>query len=101
MTDPTIYDVPAEREQQEILRQEYTATFVKQTFGAVVATIRETDDALLEIQKLPDGTFSLTVHNRVGETDRFEDMSIKLDRKHFAMLGSIAVEQKAENSKNG
>lgn len=88
--DPTIYDVPTEREQEEILRQEYTATFVKQTFGAVVATIRETDDALLEVQKMPDGTFSLTVHNRVGCTDRFEDLSIKLEAKHFAMLGSIA-----------
>jgi hypothetical protein len=67
------------------------AEFKKQNFGATVATIRETDDGLLEVQDMGDGTYSLTVHSRIGETDRFDDMSIRLDRKHFAMLGSIAA----------
>ena len=65
------------------------AEFVKQRYGAIVATIRETDGGLLEVQQVNDGTFILTVHSRVGESDRFEDLSIKLERKHFAMLGSI------------
>jgi len=67
------------------------AEFKKQNFGAVVATIRETDDGLLEIQDMGDDTYSLIVHSRVGETDRFEDLSIRLERKHFAALGTIAA----------
>lgn len=66
------------------------AEFKKQNFGATVATIREYEDGALEVQDMGDGTYSLTVHSRIGETDRFDDMSIKLERKHFAALGSIA-----------
>lgn len=65
------------------------AEFVEQKYGARVATICETDDGLLEIQDMRDGTYTLTVHSRVGETDRFEDMSIRLKPEHFAMLGSV------------
>lgn len=67
------------------------AEFVKQQFGATIATIRETDDGLLEVQDMGDGTYALIVHSRVGETDRFDDLTIRLERKHFAMLGSIAA----------
>jgi hypothetical protein len=66
------------------------AEFVKQQFGAVVATIRESPDGLLEVQDLGNGTFNLTVHSRRGETDQFDDLSIRLEHKHFQMLGSIA-----------
>lgn len=65
------------------------AEFVKQQHGAVVATIREHVDGLLEVQDMGDGTFNLTVHSRHGETDRFDDLSIRLEPKHFAVLGSI------------
>ena len=67
------------------------AEFVKQQYGAVVATIHETPDGCLEVQQDNEGKFVLTIHSRVGETDRFEDLSIRLEHKHFALLGSIAT----------
>ena len=67
-----------------------TAKFERQRFGAMVATIKETADGALEVLARNDGRFVLTVHNRTGETDRWEDMSITLEPKHFEMLGSIA-----------
>lgn len=63
--------------------------FEAQAYDAIVATIRQTDDALLEVVKGRDGTFNLVIHNRVGETDRFEDLSIRLEPKHFALLGQV------------
>jgi hypothetical protein len=71
--------------------EEPRAVFQKQHYGAVVATIHETPDGLLEVQKEANGTYILTVHSRVGDKDRFDDVSIKLEPKHFAMLGSIAT----------
>jgi Ser/Thr protein kinase RdoA (MazF antagonist) len=65
------------------------AEFVKQKYGAVVATIRETDDDALEVQDIGDGTYTLTVFDY--SNGRHNDMSIRLERKHFAMLGSIAA----------
>jgi hypothetical protein len=62
----------------------------KAEFVDQVALIRQTDDGLLEVQDMGDGTFNLIVHSRHGETDRFDDLSIRLEPKHFAMLGSIA-----------
>jgi hypothetical protein len=67
----------------------HRAQFEKQAGGATVATIRETDDGLLEVQDMGDGTFNLIVHSRRGETDRFDDLSIRLEPKHFTMLGTI------------
>jgi hypothetical protein len=69
----------------------HRANFVKQHYGATVATIRETPDECLEVQALSGGTFSLTVYSRQGESDRWDDLSIELERKHFGMLGSIAA----------
>lgn len=67
-----------------------TAKFETQRYGAVVATIQESENGAVEVQARNDGKFILTVHSRVGETDRFEDLSATLDPKHFDMLGSIA-----------
>lgn len=67
------------------------AQFEKQSTGALVAMICQTTDGLLEVQDMGDGTFNLTVHSRRGETDRFDDLSIRLRYKHFALLGSIAA----------
>lgn len=64
--------------------------FVKQEYGAIVATILETPDGLLEIQKLANGKFSVIVHSRYGETDRFEDLSIEVEAKHLAAIGALA-----------
>lgn len=66
-----------------------TAKFERQRFGAMVATIRETEHVALEILARNDGRFVLTVHNRAGEPDRWEDLSITLEPKHFEMLGSV------------
>lgn len=71
----------------------HMAKFEKQRFGATVAQIHETDYAALEVQARNDGKFVLTVHNRTGEPDRWEDFSITLEPKHFEMLGSIANQQ--------
>jgi hypothetical protein len=67
-----------------------TAKFEKQRFGATVAQIHETAFEAIEVQARNDGKFVLTVHNRRGDTDLWDDMSVTLGPKHFEMLGSIA-----------
>lgn len=66
------------------------AKFERQRFGAMVATIVETAHVTLEVLARNDGRFVLTVHNRTGEADRWEDLSVTLEPQHFEMLGSIA-----------
>lgn len=70
--------------------QQAKAQFEKQRFGATVAQIHATDYEATEVQARNDGKFVLTVHNRTGEPDRWEDLSVTLEPKHFEMLGSIA-----------
>lgn len=67
-----------------------TAKFEKQRFGVTVAQIHETDYAAVEVQARNDGKFVLTIHNRRGDTNLWDDMSVTLEPKHFQMLGSIA-----------
>ena len=69
------------------------AKFERHRFGAMVATIAETEHVALEVLARNDGKFVLTVHNRTGEPDRWEDLSVTLEQKHFEMLGSIANQQ--------
>jgi hypothetical protein len=66
------------------------AKFERQRFGVMVATITETEHVALEVLARNDGKFVLTVHYRTGEPDRWEDLSVTLEPKHFEMLGSIA-----------
>lgn len=66
-----------------------TAKFERQRYGAMVATIKETEHVALEVLARNDGRFVLTVHNRTGEPDRWEDLSVTLEPKHFEMLGSV------------
>lgn len=66
-----------------------TAKFKRQRYGAMVATIKETEHVALEVLARNDGRFVLTVHNRSGEPDRWEDLSVTLEPKHFEMLGSV------------
>lgn len=66
-----------------------TAKFERQRYGAMVATIKETEHVVLEVLARNDGRFVLTVHNRTGEPDRWEDLSVTLEPKHFEMLGSV------------
>lgn len=67
----------------------HTAKFERQRFGAMVATILETEYGALEVVARNDGKFVLTIHNRTGESDRWEDLSVTLEPKHFEMLGSV------------
>lgn len=74
------------------------ANFKKQQFGADVATILETADQVLEVVRRDDGTFNLIVHNRRGETDTWDDLSVNLKPQHFSVLGSIASMGHQRNS---
>lgn len=65
------------------------AKFEKQRFGAMVAQIHETEFEAIEVQARNDGKFILTVHNRRGDTNLWDDMSVTLEPKHFEMLGSV------------
>lgn len=68
------------------------ATFEKQEYGAVVATILENDNEILEVQKLPDGSHNLIVHRRKNRcSNLWDDITVNLKAEHFQMLGSIAV----------
>jgi len=77
-------------EQPRVMKMTTSAAkFERQRFGALVATIVETDHVALEVLVRNDGKFVLTVHNRTGEPDRWEDLSVTLEPKHFEMLGSV------------
>lgn len=67
------------------------ANFKKEQFGGDVATILETENQVLEVLRHSNGLFSLIVHNRQGDTDRWDDMSVTLKPQHFSVLGSIAA----------
>ena len=86
-------DFDPKTEQPHEVKTMLTAKFERQRFGAMVATIVETAHVTLEVLARNDGRFVLTVHNRTGETDRWEDLSVTLEPRHFEMLGSIARQQ--------
>lgn len=66
------------------------AEFKRQKYGSDVATILETDEQVLEILRRRDGIFDLIVHNRILDTDRWEDLTVNLKPEHFIELGNIA-----------
>lgn len=66
------------------------AVFVKQHYGALVATIVETPDTVVEVCQRAGGSFDLIIHNRRGESDHWDDLSAALKPEHFEALGSIA-----------
>lgn len=67
------------------------AKFVQQHYGAVVATIMETEDTLVEVCQRHGGDFDLTIHSRRGgESDRFDYLTASLKPEHFEALGSVA-----------
>lgn len=67
-----------------------TAKFKRDSAGADVATIHEADGEVVEVLRCSDGKFELTIHNRRGESDRWDDLSATLKPAHFEALGSIA-----------
>jgi hypothetical protein len=69
------------------------ANFKKeQLTGAMVATILDNENEVLEVLKRSDGKYDLIVHNRRGETDQWDDFTVTLKPAHFAVLGTIAIE---------
>ena len=63
--------------------------FIKQTYGAIVATIHETDEQVCEVQWHNDGTFGLIVHRRHANSDQWDDLTVYLKPEHFTALGSV------------
>jgi Ser/Thr protein kinase RdoA (MazF antagonist) len=66
------------------------AKFEKSANYPPTATILDNDNEVLEVVSRQDGSFELTVFNRRGGTDRWDDMSVVLKKEHFEALGSIA-----------
>lgn len=62
--------------------------FKKEQYGAVVATICENDDQVVEVQRHKDGKFSLIVHNR-SPCGGWDDLTAHLTPEDFAKLGRI------------
>lgn len=65
------------------------ARFEKQTYGATVATILETDDSIVEVQERNDGVYGLIIHARRND-DLWDDLTAYLKPEHFEALGSAA-----------
>lgn len=72
------------------------AKFEKQTYGAVVATILETDNSIVEVQERNDGCYGLIVHHRREDRDNWDDLTAYLKPEHFDMLGSVARRMRRE-----
>lgn len=64
--------------------------FEIQSTGARVATIHESEDQIVEVLQRGDGRLDLIVHNRRGDTDRWDDLSAVLKPEEFADLGRAA-----------
>lgn len=73
-----------------------SAVFVKHQYGAVVATILETDDSIVEVQERNDGVYGLIVHHRRCYSDTWDDLTAYLKPEHFDLLGSVAERMRGE-----
>lgn len=73
-----------------------SAKFEKQTYGAVVATILETESSIVEVQERNDGCYGLIVHHRREDRDNWDDLTAYLKPEHFDALGSVARRMRGE-----
>lgn len=76
-----------------------SAKFEKQTYGAVVATILETDNSIVEVQERNDGFYGLIVHRRREDRDQWDDLTAYLKPEHFDALGSVARRMRGEQER--
>lgn len=53
--------------------------FEKQHYGAVVATILETDNSIVEVQEHNDGVYGLIIHTRRYDRDHWDDPDLETD----------------------
>ncbi len=65
--------------------------FVKEAGGAIVATILETEDTIVELQKHTSGTFGLTIHRRCDQSDNFDDLTASLGAEHFEVMRNLVA----------
>lgn len=72
------------------------AKFVKEVYGATVATILETNDSIVEVQERNDGLYGLIIHARRHDRDQWDDLTAYLKPEHFDLLGSIAQRMRGE-----
>ncbi len=70
--------------------------FEKQHYGAVVATILETDNSIVEVQEHNDGVYGLIIHTRRYDRDHWDDLTAYLKPEHFDALGSVARRMRGE-----
>ena len=61
--------------------------FEKQRYSAVVATVHESSEQVVEVLRRDDGLFDLIIHNQYDGS--WEDMSVTLDAGEFLKLGQI------------
>ncbi len=66
--------------------------FKQERYGAEVATVLENDEAIVEVMRMEDGEFQLTIHNRGERSNQWDDLSAVLTTKHFAELARITGE---------
>ena len=62
--------------------------FKHEAGGAIVATIREDDDQVVEVQRLAENDFALIIHNR-SPGGGWDDLTAYLKADDFAKLGLI------------
>lgn len=70
--------------------------FEKQHYGAVVATILQTDDSVVEVQERNDGCYGLIIHHRREDRDSWDDLTAYLKPEHFEALGLVANHMRGE-----
>jgi hypothetical protein len=62
--------------------------FKREAGGAIVATIREDDDQIVEVQRLAESDFTLIIHNK-NAGGGWDDLTAYLKADDFAELGRI------------
>lgn len=64
--------------------------FRNENHDADVATIHRNDDEIIEVSRLSDGNFNMTIYNRRPDTDIWDDLSATLRPAQFLELGRVA-----------
>jgi hypothetical protein len=70
-------------------------SFVKESTGATVAEIVETDNQYVEVQATDDDRFDLIIHRRNFGGDTWEDITAYLTAEEFEKLGEVAKYMRA------
>lgn len=68
--------------------------FTRNAAGDDYATIVDTDNEVLEIVRRDHGDFELIAYNRRTFKDEWDEVSVILNPRHLAALGSLAKAQK-------